>query len=129
MWLKGCNYPKSLVKIVLRIVLLSDTSCCIVITALTLPAATSPRLSLCCMTIIHDAWKITSTPTCPYERLQNDVLKHQGRGAQILLCDDFNARTAEEADFLRMTELQPFLPNTPHDDDLPDDIAHRRKCD
>ena len=29
----------------------------------------------------------------------------------------------------RMAELQPFLPNTPDDDDLPDDIPHRRNCD
>ena len=72
--------------------------------------------------------KITPTPTCPYERLQSDVLKYQGRGAQILLCGDFNARTTEQPDFLRMAELQPFLPNTPDDDDLPDDIPHRRNC-
>ena len=65
----------------------------------------------------------------PYEDLQNDVLKYQGRGAQILLCGDFNATTAEEPDFLRMAELQPFLPNTSDDDNLPDDIPHRRNCD
>jgi len=84
---------------------------------------------VCYMPQKREFKKITPTPTCPYEHLQSDVLKYQGRGAQILLCGDFNARTAEEPDFLRMAELQPFLPNTLDDDDLPDDIPHRRNCD
>ena len=79
---------------------------------------------VCYMPSKRELKKITPTPTCMsgsnmsystlnalYERLQSDVLKCQGRGAQILLCGDFNARTAEEPDFLRMAELQPFLPN------------------
>lgn len=49
--------------------------------------------------------KIRPTPTTPYECMQNDVLEYQGKGAQILICGDFNARTAEEPDFLRMADL------------------------
>ncbi len=41
--------------------------------------------------------------------MQNDVLEYQGKGAQTLICGDFNARTAEEPDFLRMADLQPFF--------------------
>jgi len=61
--------------------------------------------------------------------MQNDVLKYQGKGAQILICGDFNARTAEEPDFLRMAELQPFLPTAPDEDELPDYIRQRRNKD
>ncbi len=52
--------------------------------------------------------------------MQNVVLEYQGKGAQILICGDFNARTAEEPDFLRMAELQPFLPTALDEDELPD---------
>ena len=73
--------------------------------------------------------KITSATPCPYECLQNDVLDYQSRGAQILICGDFNARTAEEPDFVRTAELQPFLPTAPDDEELPDYIPQRRNCD
>ena len=73
--------------------------------------------------------KITPATLCPYECLQNDVLEFQSRGAQVLICGDFNARTAEEPDFLRTAELQPFLPTAPDDDELPDYIPHRHNCD
>ena len=48
-----------------------------------------------------DLQKNTPTAICPYECLQKDVLEFQCQGAQILVCGDFNARTAEEPDFLR----------------------------
>ncbi len=64
------------------------------------------------------------TPATLYECMQNYVLKYQGKGAQILICDEFNARTAEEPDFLRMSELQLFLPTALDEDELPDHI-HR----
>ena len=73
--------------------------------------------------------KITSATPCPYECLQNDVLDYQSRGAQILICGDFNARTAEEPDFVRTAELQPFLPTAPDDEELPDYIPQMRNCD
>ena len=73
--------------------------------------------------------KITSATPCPYECLQNNVLDYQSRGAQILICGDFNARTAEEPDFVRTAELQPFLPAAPDDEELPDYIPQRRFCD
>ena len=44
--------------------------------------------------------KITPTAICPYDCLQNVVLEYQSRGAQILVCGDFNARTAEEPDHM-----------------------------
>ena len=47
-----------------------------------------------------------TTPTTLYECMQNDVFKYQGKGAQILICGDFKARTAEEPDLLRMGKLQ-----------------------
>ncbi len=46
-----------------------------------------------------------------------------------MICGDFNARTAEEPDFLRMAELQPFLPTAPDEDELPDYIRQRRNKD
>ncbi len=42
--------------------------------------------------------KITPTALCPYECLQKHLLEYQDRGAQVLACGDFNARTAEEPD-------------------------------
>ena len=48
---------------------------------------------------------------------------------RILICGDFNARTAEEPDFLRMAELQPFLPTALDEDELPDYIRQRRNKD
>ena len=57
------------------------------------------------------------------------MLDYQSRDAQILVCGDFNARTAEEPDFVRTAELQPFLPMAPDDEELPDYILHRRNCD
>ena len=41
----------------------------------------------------------------------------------------FNARTAEEPHFLRMAELQPFLPTALDEDELPDYIQQRRNQD
>jgi len=46
------------------------------------------------------------------------VLEYQSRGAQILVCGDFDAGTTEEPDILK-AELQPFLPTEPDDDELP----------
>ena len=73
--------------------------------------------------------KITPTASTPCDCMQDDVLKYQGRGAQILICNDFNARTAEELDFVRTAELQPFLLTTPDDDELPDYIPPRHNQD
>ncbi|DBA65643.1 TPA: hypothetical protein ACH3X2_002702 [Trebouxia sp. C0005] len=61
------------------------------------------------------------------QEVSNDVLEYQGKGAQILICSDFNARTAKEPDFLRMADLQPFLPTALDEDELPDYIRQRRK--
>ena len=80
-------------------------------------------------TFVYVTCKIRPTPTTPYECMQNDVLECQGKGAQILICGDFNARTAEEPDFLRMAELQPFLPTALDEDELPDYIRQRRNKD
>ncbi len=49
--------------------------------------------------------------------------------AKVLICGDFNARTAEEPDFLRMAELQPYLPTALDEDELPDYIRQRRNKD
>ena len=76
-----------------------------------------------------DLQKNTPTGICPCECLQKNVLEFQCKGAQILVCGDFNARTAEEPDFLRTEELQSFLPTAPDDDELPDYIPDRRNCD
>ncbi len=73
--------------------------------------------------------KIRPTPTSPYDCMQNDVLEYQGKGAQTLICGDFNARTAEERDFLRMADLQPFSPISLDEDELPDYIRQRRNKD
>ena len=73
--------------------------------------------------------KITPTASSPYDCMQDDVLEFQGRGAQILVCGDLNARTAEEPDFVRTAELQPFLPTAPDDDELPDYIPPRHNRD
>ena len=73
--------------------------------------------------------KITPTASSPYDCMQDDVLEYQGRGAQILVCGDLNARTAEEPDFVRTAELQPFLPTAPDDDELPDYIPPRHNQD
>ena len=56
--------------------------------------------------------------------MQSDVLEFQSKGAQILVCGDLNARTAEEPDFVRTAELQSFLTTAPDDDELPDHIPH-----
>ena len=61
--------------------------------------------------------------------MHNDVLEYQGKGAQILICGDYNARTAEEPDFLRMADLQPVLPTMMDEDELPDYIRQRRNKD
>ena len=61
--------------------------------------------------------------------MQDDVLEYQGRGAQILVCGDLNARTAEEPDFVRTAELQSFLPAASDDDELSDYIPPRHNQD
>ena len=61
--------------------------------------------------------------------MQGDVLEYHGRGAQILACGDLNTRTAEEHDFVRTAELQPFLPTAPDDDELSDQIPLRLRLD
>ena len=47
----------------------------------------------------------------------------------MLVYGDFNARTAEEPDFVRTAELQPFLPIAPDDNELPDYIPPRHNQD
>ncbi len=56
------------------------------------------------------------------------MLEYQSTGAQILVCGDFNARTAKEPEILRTVGLQPFLPTAP-DDELPDYIPPRHNLD
>jgi hypothetical protein len=73
--------------------------------------------------------KIIPTPRIPYECMQHDVLENQGKGAQILICGDFNAKTAEEPDYLKKAELQPFLPTALDENKLPDCIRQRHNQD
>ena len=71
-----------------------------------------------------------------YECLQEDVLKYQTQGAQILICGDMNARTAEDLDYIRLADLDSFIA-VPGDyagdladlDKLPDYIQRRQSCD
>ena len=73
--------------------------------------------------------KISPTASRPDDCMQDDVLEYQGRGAQILVCGDFNARTAEEPDFVRTAKLQPFLLTAPDDNELFDYIPPRHNQD
>lgn len=41
------------------------------------------------------------------------------------MCGDFNAGTAEEPDFFRTAELQPFLPTAPDNVELNEYMPHR----
>ncbi|KAA6427587.1 MAG: hypothetical protein FRX49_02250 [Trebouxia sp. A1-2] len=70
-----------------------------------------------------------STVKSPYECLQNDILQFQGRGANILICGDMNARTAEQDDYIRLSELPPCLDVPDEADDLPDYVQPRHNCD
>ena len=45
----------------------------------------------------------------PYQCLQEDVLKYQIQGAQVLICGDMNARTAEEPDYVRLADFDDFV--------------------
>ena len=67
--------------------------------------------------------------TTPFECLQADIANFQGKGAQILICGDMNARTATEADYVRVSDLHEFV-SLPEDvDELPRDIPDRHNCD
>ena len=70
-----------------------------------------------------------STVKSPYECLQDDILQFQGKGADILVCGDMNARTAEHDDYIRLSELPPCLDVPDEADDLPDYIQPRHNCD
>lgn len=65
----------------------------------------------------------------PYEHLQSDITHYQSMGAQILVCGDMNARTAEEPDYVRIADLTDFI-DVPGDiDELPDVIQPRQNYD
>ena len=68
--------------------------------------------------------KITPTASSPYD--YDCILEYQNRGAQILICSDLNARTAEEPHSVRTAELQSFLPTAPDDNELPNYISPRQ---
>ena len=70
-----------------------------------------------------------STVKSPYECLQDDILQFQGKGADILVCGDMNARTAKHDDYIRLSELPPCLDVPDEADDLPDYIHPRHNCD
>ena len=56
-------------------------------------------------------------------------LQFQSMGAQILVCGDMNARTAEETDYVRIAHLQDFI-DVPGDiDELPELVERRHNCD
>ncbi|DBB13395.1 TPA: hypothetical protein ACH3X3_005128 [Trebouxia sp. C0006] len=59
----------------------------------------------------------------------DDILQFQGKGADILVCGDINARTAEQDDYIRLAELPPCLDVPDEADDLPDYIQPRHNCD
>ena len=65
----------------------------------------------------------------PYACLQDDILQFQGSGAEVLICGDMNARTAERDDFIKLSELPECLEVPDEADDLPPDIPPRRNCD
>lgn len=68
-------------------------------------------------------------PTTPFDCLQADIANFQGKGAQILICGDMNARTATEADYVRVSDLHEFV-SLPEDvDELPKVIPDRHNCD
>lgn len=66
--------------------------------------------------------------------MQEDVLKCQIQGAQILICGDMNARTAKEPDYVRLAGFDDFVGvaggNAGCDlealDELPDCIQRRQ---
>ena len=65
----------------------------------------------------------------PYECLQDDILQFQGRGADIIICGDMNARTAEQDDYISLSELPDYLDVPDEADDLPSHIQPRHNCD
>ena len=65
----------------------------------------------------------------PYEQLQDDVLHFQNMGAQILICGDMNARTAQEPDYICIDALQEYVDVPGGIDELPEHIVPRQNCD
>ena len=64
----------------------------------------------------------------PYPCLQDDVLQFQGIGAELLICGDMNARTAERDDFVKLSELPECLALPAEAEDLPSFIPTRQNC-
>ena len=61
----------------------------------------------------------------PHACLQDDILQFQGTGAEVLICGDMNARTAEEDDFIKLSELPECLDIPDEADDLPAYISSK----
>ena len=64
----------------------------------------------------------------PYDCLQDGILQFQGTGAEVLICEDMNARPAERDDFLKLSELSECLDVPDEAEDLPSFIptSHNR---
>ena len=70
-------------------------------------------------------YRNSEDPT-PYACLQDDILQFQGSGAEVLLCGDMNARTAERDDFVKLSDLPQCLDIPDEAEDLPTHIPLRR---
>lgn len=65
----------------------------------------------------------------PYACLQDDVLQFQGTGAELLVCGNRNARTAERDHLVKLSELPECLDAPSQAEDLPSFAPARHNCD
>ena len=65
----------------------------------------------------------------PYVCLQDDALQLQGTGAELLICGNRNARTAERDHLVKLSELPECQDAPTEAEDLPSFVPARQQCD
>ena len=82
-----------------------------------------PELYLGACSMPSQKWYKNHDLKTPYACLQDDFLQLQGTGADVLVCEDMNAQTAELDDFVKFSELPKCLDIPAEADDLPAQIS------
>ncbi|KAL3148731.1 hypothetical protein ABBQ38_014142 [Trebouxia sp. C0009 RCD-2024] len=81
-------------------------------------ATHQPSVSSRCSSLgITTITGLHSVTTCPDDTLQDDIVDAQNAGGCIIVCGDMNARTAEQADYISLADLQGFV-------DVPEEGAY-----
>ena len=84
------------------------------------------NLCVCC---IAPSSSTVNANNCPYNTLQNDIVDAQNAGGCIIVCDDMNARTAEQYDYTRLADLQDFVDGPEEGAYLGADVPQRSNYD